>query len=240
MIYCIIEKILFIYYIALGGIFMIENKNRNEDFIPALKFKRLTGFFDTFLKVFMNEDKIKRDFIEIVQIKDYDKILDFGCGTGTLLQILSTRHPNNKFIGVDIDKNVLELAKKKLMQNNTEIVLDIYDGLRMPYEDNYFDKILSSLVIHHISTENKPLIFREIQRTLKPGGEIFIMDLGKQKGLYPQLVTFVLKKFEPINDNIHGLIPLFLREAKFENIYQMKEYKTWFGNLTIYHGSKDK
>ena len=93
-------------------------------------------------------------------------------------------------------------------------------------------------MIHHISTENKLLTFKEIRRVLKPGGEIFILDFGIQRGLYSKLVTNILKKFEPINDNIHDLIPLFLKEANFENICKIKEYKTWFGELTVYCAKK--
>jgi len=123
--------------------------------------------------------KIKNQFIKFAQVKADEKLLDFGCGTGTLLMMLATLYPNNELQGVDIDENVLKIAQNKIIKNDMYVHLKKINGTNLPYEDNYFSKILSSLVIHHISSENKLIIFEELIRVLKPGGEIFILDYGK-------------------------------------------------------------
>jgi len=93
--------------------------------------------------------------------------------------MLATLYPNNELQGVDIDENVLKIAQKKIIKNDMCVHLKKFNRTNLPYEDNYFSKILSSLVIHHISSENKLIIFDELIRVLKPGGEIFILDYGK-------------------------------------------------------------
>ena len=60
--------------------------------------------------------KIKNQFIKFAQVKADEKLLDFGCGTGTLLMMLATLYPNNELQGVDIDENVLKIAQKKSLK----------------------------------------------------------------------------------------------------------------------------
>ena len=221
-----------------GQLNYMKNDKNKKSFIAALKFKSLTSYFDIFLRSLMQEVKIKNQFIEFAQVKREEKILDFGCGTGNLLFMLAARYPNNELIGVDIDENILKIAHEKLLNKNMIIHLDNYNGTKLPYEDNHFDKVLSSLVIHHISTENKLLIFEELRRVIKPGGKIFILDFAKQKSIYSKTIVQILRKLEPIDDNIKGLIPHILKKAEFHNVMDANYYKTWFGGLTIYHGEK--
>jgi len=152
--------------------------------------------------------------------------------------MLATLYPNNELQGVDIDENVLKIAQKKIIKNDMCVHLKKFNRTNLPYEDNYFSKILSSLVIHHISSENKLIIFEELIRVLKPGGEIFILDYGKQKRLYSKIIVHIFRKLEPIDDNINGLIPDVLKKAKFHNVTINSYYKTLVGDLTIYHGKK--
>ncbi|MEC1769002.1 class I SAM-dependent methyltransferase [Schinkia azotoformans] len=210
----------------------------NKGFIPALKYKCLTKYFDLFLSVLMREYKIKNELIKYAGINNNEKILDFGCGTGTLLLMLKSYYPNNEINGVDIDKDVLTLANDKLFSKGLSIPLSIYDGENLPYESNYFDKILSSLVIHHIYPEDKLRIFNENRRILKPGGNIFILDFAKPKDFYSKIIVSILKRFEPIDDNIEGNIPDLLRKAGFTNISENFYFRTLFGGLTIYRASK--
>jgi ubiquinone/menaquinone biosynthesis C-methylase UbiE len=141
----------------------------------------------------MREDEIKNKFIEFAQIKNNVRILDFGCGTGTLLLMLAEKYPDVELNDVDIDKDILKLANEKLKIKGRKIRLTSYDGTTLPYNDNYFDKVFSGLVIHHISAEKKPLILKELGKIIRPGGEIFILDFTKQR-LFQKVETLLLKR----------------------------------------------
>ncbi|MBS3159959.1 class I SAM-dependent methyltransferase [Candidatus Woesearchaeota archaeon] len=206
-----------------------------KEYIPALKFKSLTRFFDLFLKTFMKEEKIKKSFIKLAKLKDNFTILDFGCGTGTLLKIINKNVKSNLY-GVDIDKHILNTARNKLLNSN--IVLKRYDGIKLPFENNFFDIVFSSLVIHHLPKNRIPT-FLEINRILKPNGKFYILDFGKQKNTYGRFVTGIIKRFEPIEENLKGEISLYLNQANFKDTKENKHhYKTLFGELTVYSGEK--
>jgi ubiquinone/menaquinone biosynthesis C-methylase UbiE len=207
-----------------------------KNFIPALHFKSLNNLFDRFLKVSMKEEYIKNELINISKLNKGQNILDFGCGTGTLIKMILDKVPGVNIVGLDIDQNILDLAVKKLKIYNTQLVK--YNGVTIPFSDSYFDKVLTSLAIHHIKSENKILIFKEIRRALKRTGKVYILDFTKPKDMYSVFVTSILKHIEPIHDNIEEKIPGILSESGFTDISQNGYYKTAFGPLTIYCGTK--
>lgn len=117
---------------------------------------------------------LKNDLLEKARIKDKDRILDFGCGTGTLTIMAKKENPNATVHGVDVDPKIFKIAKNKIKHENLEIRLNIYKGISLPYKDKMFDKVLSSLVFHHLLREEKINALEEIYRILKYGGTLYI------------------------------------------------------------------
>ena len=126
-----------------------------KNFIPALRFKSLNVLFDRFLKVSMKENHIRNELINFSELSNNQTILDFGCGTGTLIKMILEKVPGLNIVGLDIDRNILDLAAFKLKTSNPQLVE--YDGVKIPFSDGYFDKVLTSLAIHHIESKNKLL-----------------------------------------------------------------------------------
>ena len=207
-----------------------------KSFIPALRFKSLNNLFDLFLKISMKENFVKNELINFSKLNNNQTILDFGCGTGTLIEMILLKTPKLNIVGLDIDQNILNIATQKLKFYNPQLIK--YNGVNIPFSDNYFDKVLSSLTIHHISSGNKIFILKEIRRVMKAGGKIYILDFVKPADMYSKFVTSILKLTEPIHDNIEGKIPGMLNVSGFINISQNGYYKTAFGALTIYSGTK--
>lgn len=207
-----------------------------KDFIPAMRFKSLYNLFDRFLEITMNEEFIKNEFVNFSKLDSDQIILDFGCGTGTLIKMILDKIPTLNIVGVDIDQNILNVATKKLKLYHPRLIK--YNGRNIPFNDNHFDKVLTSLAVHHIYTEDKVLTFKEINRVIKPGGKIYILDFVKPRDIYSRIITSILKLTEPIADNIEGRISKMLSESGFSDISQNGYYKTAFGPLTIYCGTK--
>ena len=98
-----------------------------------------------------------------------EKILDLGCGNGRLLEIF--KEMNIEYFGVDNSEKLLEIAKKKYPKKNFLIA----DALNLPFPNNYFDKIYSIAVLHHIpSTEFRLQFLKEAKRVLKPDGLLIL------------------------------------------------------------------
>lgn len=123
-----------------------------KTFIPALKFEKLTGFYDKIMHLTMPEKAFKNALIEQARIKSGDHILDFGCGTLTLSLMMKQQCLEAFITGIDVDEKVLTIAENKRTDSGFEIRLDKYDGKFLPYSDETFDKVVSSLVFHHLTT----------------------------------------------------------------------------------------
>ncbi|MCQ9207630.1 MAG: class I SAM-dependent methyltransferase, partial [Omnitrophica bacterium] len=86
------------------------------------------------------------------QGKKQISILDMGCGTGRVCIGIAKRAGSNcKIYGVDLSENMLEVASKNAKQEKVEdkIVFRNADALKLEFEDNYFDIVSSSNMLHH-------------------------------------------------------------------------------------------
>ena len=75
------------------------------------------------------------------------QFLDFGCGKGLLLSEILKENPHLKATGVDISKNAILNAKKRLPSAKFKV---IREGERLPFKENAFDYILAADVLEHI------------------------------------------------------------------------------------------
>jgi ubiquinone/menaquinone biosynthesis C-methylase UbiE len=113
--------------------------------------------------------------IELLPMKGV--VLDVGTGTARIPPLMSEINPNLQIIAVDLSKNMLEVARLNVKKANLsgKITLQKVDAKKLPFEDNYFDAVVSNSLIHHISD---PIpVLKEINRVTKKRGSIFIRDL---------------------------------------------------------------
>ena len=211
---------------------------RSGNFIPALRFRILTPFYDFFLRVVMKEATIKSRLVAQLNPGNHERVLDFGCGTGTLTLMIKKAGPGCDVYGIDIDPAVLEIAGEKARRDHVDVHLILYNGTSLPFDRESFDKIATSLVVHHLSPEEKTRLFRELYRVLKKGGEFHILDFGIQRSLYTQLVTSFLKFLEPIEENLLGKIPEYLEFSGFEKPEEVGYENTLIGTLCFYRSKK--
>lgn len=214
---------------------------KKANFVPALKFSWLTRFFDPFLKITMPEREIKSALIQQANIEKANSILDFGCGTATLTIMAKEMHPDAFVYGVDVDSKVLRIAKEKVNRKILDVHLDIYDGFTLPYKDGTFDKVISSLVFHHLKRNQKVNALQEIYRVLKNDGEFHIVDFGKAKNAFMNAISFIprlLDGLENTNDNVKGIVPILIQNVGFVELKENKSVFTIFGNLSFYSAKK--
>ncbi|MBI3941767.1 MAG: methyltransferase domain-containing protein [Chloroflexi bacterium] len=186
----------------------------------------------------MQEGNFKRRLIDQAQIGIGYRVLDLGCGTGTLAILIKQMYPEADIGGLDGDPQVLGIARAKTAR--TGISVGFVRGLafHLPYPDAAFDRVLSSLVFHHLTTDNKMRTLRECLRVLKSGGELHIADFGKPFNAYTNLVAPVMKKAEEASANVQGLLPQMMLESGFAQVEEPAHYPTLFGGLSLYRARK--
>jgi len=213
----------------------------NKDYIPALKYNWLTRIYDPVLQLTMPERKFKGTLIDQMKVRANDKVLDFGCGSVTLSIMAAQRYPDAEFYGVDIDEKILSIARKKLEETRLFIQTNLYDGGRLPYPDNYFDKVMSSLVFHHLTLRQKYGALVEIMRVLKPSGTVHIADFGKPANILQRVGFYavqLLDGFETTQDSVKNVLPDAIRETGFLKAGEREVFKTMVGTVRIFSGQK--
>jgi ubiquinone/menaquinone biosynthesis C-methylase UbiE len=143
-------------------------------------------------------------------------------------------HPAAEVVGLDGDPKILKIAEAKVAQASVDLTLDQGLAYDMPYPDQSFDRVVSSLVIHHLTTDNKRRAFKEIYRVLEPGGELHMLDFGRPHNLYTSIVAPLIRRLEEAADNVQGLLPAMLREAGFDQVDVTRHFTTIFGSLSLY------
>lgn len=216
------------------------NSDRKK-FIPALGYNWLTNFYDLTIKLTMPEKKFRNRLIDEVNPKDTEKILEFGFGTGQNLLIANRKNPKTEFTGLDIDPKVKKIAEHRLMSENIDILLVLYDGGKFPFKSNSFHKVFSSLVFHQLDTQTKKHCLLEIYRILKPGGTLIIGDWGKPKSKFRRILFYavqLLDGFKTTQANVEGLLPAFISECGFKNVKEIGFINTKIGTYCYYKGKK--
>ena len=117
----------------------------------------------------MREEQFKKQLVRQAQIQAGQNVLDLGCGTATLTILIKQTHPEAEVTGLDGDPRVLAIGRAKAAKAGAAIILDQGMSFRLPYSDESFDRVLSSLLFHHLNTENKQRTLDEVYRVLRPG-----------------------------------------------------------------------
>jgi len=207
-------------------------------YIPALGHKWLTPLYDPLLRWGMREEQFKRALVAQAQIAPGYRVLDLGCGTATLTILIKQLHPEATVIGLDGDPQVLEIGRAKAMKARVALALDLGMAFQLPYPDQSFDRVLSSLMLHHLTTEDKQRAFREVYRVLRPDGELHILDFGSPHNLAARLIALIARRLERAADNIEGRLPGMMRAAGFREVEETARFMTIVGTLSLSRGQK--
>jgi ubiquinone/menaquinone biosynthesis C-methylase UbiE len=123
------------------------------------------------------------DFL-LGKIQPEERVLDIGCGTGRFTVPLAEL--GTDVSALDISTGMLEVLRGKLDAKGLSADLRQGDMAHMPFPDNSFDAVTSFLALMHIPLADRPAVFREVSRVLKPGGR---MILGVKNGIFERLFT---------------------------------------------------
>lgn len=187
----------------------------------------------------MPEYAVKSKVIEMLEIAEGDKVLDFGFGTGTSLVMIAKGYPKTKLFGYDVDEKIIEIARQKF--ENEKVAVKIFSESLESISENSMDKIFSTWVFHHLMYNEKLESMMQLHRILKPGGVLVIADWGKPQNLLMSFLFFVLQlvdNFRTTKDNRKGKIFELLLQTGFESTSKIPHTNTIFGTLCYWKTSK--
>lgn len=117
----------------------------------------------------------RKDYPDIVAElakKPFASVLDAGCGTGAILEMLKKDYPDAQYTGIDLSGKMIEVAKRKALPGVTFLQGDCEN---LPFAENSFDAVLCSQSFHHYPKPQD--FFASVQRVLRPGGRLILRDM---------------------------------------------------------------
>jgi ubiquinone/menaquinone biosynthesis C-methylase UbiE len=183
------------------------------------------------LMTFGHADRLRLLTLDQAQLKPGESILDVGCGTGGVTIPAKKRvGQNGSAAGIDPAPEMIAVAKRKAERAGIQIDFRVAVIESLPFPDESFDVVTSSLMMHHLPHHLQVKGLAEILRVLrspdpasgKPGGRILIADMLRQSGsAFQRFFTSVILHHGHVFESGLQEMPALLREAGYEDVEQL-------------------
>jgi SAM-dependent methyltransferase len=204
-------------------------------FVPALGAGWLTPLYDA-VTWLARERAFKRRLVECARIAPGHDVLDIGCGTGTLALLVKEACPDARVVGLDIDERILAIAGRKIARARAAVEVRQGSATAPPFAPASFDRVLTTLVLHHLTTAEKREALAAARRLLRPGGELHVADWGKPQNLLMRVASLGFRLFdggETTGANLRGELPALIAAAGFVDVAETERWMTVFGTLAF-------
>ena len=142
----------------------------------------LTGWFHDTFSFRGQWRKLRQRAVNLARIQPGDAVLDVGCGTGTLvMEVARCVGREGRVAGIDPGAEQIARARSKAARHHVPIEFQIGVIEQLPFPDQTFDVVFSTLMMHHLPAPLKRQGLAEIARVLKPGGCLVIADFKRKQ-----------------------------------------------------------
>jgi len=200
-----------------------------REFLPAAGRDVFLPLYDPIVSL-MGFDSARRELISCANIEPGHRVLDIGCGTGTLLVKLKRQYGAAQVVGLDPDPKALRRARIKASRAAVSVQLDQGFADDLPYKRESFDCVFSSFMFHHLNKQERENMLREVLRVLNPGGSFHFLDFivdDASHGFFDQL----FRSHAQMQDNTDERIRNLMSHTGFTNPVKVKEGNILFGLL---------
>jgi ubiquinone/menaquinone biosynthesis C-methylase UbiE len=158
---------------SASEVFDEYDKNYSDTVNKSVAFTGLDVDFFTKVKAGYILDICERAFGAASTVR----ALDVGCGVGNFHRLLQPHFA--ALSGVDVSAAAIAQAE----QRHEKVDYRVYDGHRLPYDDNSFDLAFTICVMHHVPPAQWPAFSREMRRVIRPGGVALVFEHNPQNPL---------------------------------------------------------
>ncbi len=210
-------------------------------YVPALRFRALTRLYDPLVRFTLKDTKIKSMIAERLEVQGGMRVVDIGCGPGTLAIQIARACPSASVFALDGDPDILSVAREKARDAGVEV--SFLHGLATdpPLEAGTFDRIVTSLMLHHLAPADKRTALRAMFQLLRPGGRLLVVDWGEARSPLMRAAFFtvqLLDGFANTRDHVAGRLPGYLQEAGFSSVLEIHREGTIYGIMSFYSGER--
>lgn len=212
------------------------NSASRHDYIPAFGRDALLPFYDLLTRA-LGMGKAYDTLVAQAELADGLRVLEIGCGTGNVTTRVKRAVPGADVTGTDPDPLALARAQRKA-RGLTGIRFERAYAQDLPFPNGEFDRVLSSMMLHHLDDDVKAGALAEVYRVLRPGGRLHIVDIGGHTAAHHGLAARWMKDNPHAAGNLGDAIPRLLRSVGFECAEVCTRRNRLIGQLTFYRGTR--
>jgi ubiquinone/menaquinone biosynthesis C-methylase UbiE len=206
-------------------------------FLPAAGRDIFLPLYDPFTRL-LGADRAREALLEQGDLQPYQRVLDLGCGTGTLAVLIKRRHPTVEVIGLDPDPKALARARAKAERAGVSIRFDRAFSDSLGYADDTFDRVFSSLMLHHLPAASRPATLREVRRVLRPGGRLEVLDFaGPHAARHRSVLARLIHSHHQLKENDEDRVLGLMTDAGLTPQVTARR-GSLFGRLVYYQALK--
>jgi ubiquinone/menaquinone biosynthesis C-methylase UbiE len=210
---------------------MAESTGRS--FVPAAGKHWRLPFYDLMAKL-LGADSARGALAEQADVQPGQRVLEIGCGTGSLVVLLKQRQRGAESVGLDPDAAALAIAGRKARRAGLSVRLDRGFADELPYPDGTFDCVLSSFMFHHLSRAVKEGTLREVRRVLKPGGRFHMVDFGGPGSSHRGFIARRIHSNQHLRDNDEARVLGMLHDAGLVDARVVARRSSHLGGMAYY------
>jgi ubiquinone/menaquinone biosynthesis C-methylase UbiE len=208
-----------------------------RSFVPAAGKHWRLPLYDLIAKL-LGAEAARVPLAEQAACRPGDRVLEIGCGTGSLLLLIHRMQPAAQIVGLDPDPGALAIAARKARRAGTSFQLDQGFADEMPYPDASFDRVLSSFMFHHLSRTVKEGTLREVRRVLKPGGRFHMVDFAPGGSGGRGITAHLIHADRHLKDNAEDRVLAMMRDAGFPDPQLLARRPSRIGAAAYYQAMR--
>jgi ubiquinone/menaquinone biosynthesis C-methylase UbiE len=206
--------------------------NANRTYLPAAGHDWALPLYDPFVKL-LGGETARSLLVEQAALQRTHRVLDIGCGTGTLAIRIKQVCPDATVVGLDPDPKALVRARRKAQGAGTSIQFDQAFADELPYPAGSFDRVLSSFMFHHLPLDHREETLREVRRVLAPGGSLHLLDFDRPEQAPKRNLASWIHSSKHLTDNSEEWILALMDQAGFVSSRKVMARSMFLGLLRI-------
>ena len=207
-----------------------------RSYLPAAGHDWFLPLYDPIVKL-LGGEAARKELLERAGLRPGDRVLDIGCGTGTLAMQMKQLFPRVEIVGIDPDPKALARARRKAASASVSVQFDQGFADELPYPERSFDHVFSSFMFHHLPADERLTTLREVRRVLKRRGEFHMLDFeGPEDRKHGWLVN-LLHSNKRLHDNSEARVLALMKQAGLANAQKVGQRTMLFGGVAYYRAA---
>jgi ubiquinone/menaquinone biosynthesis C-methylase UbiE len=210
--------------------------NAERTFMPAAGRDFFLPLYDPLMTA-LGFGRIQAALLQQAALQPDFRVLDVGCGTGTLAVTIKREHPTIDVVALDPDPKALARAQRKARRAGVSIQFDRGFSDALPYENARFNRVFSSMMFHHLRRTERESALREIRRVLEPAGRLEFLDFATAGSGAHGLLARVLHPPQQMAGTAEARLLELMARAGFGGAKRVGHRDTLFGAVAYYQAA---